>query len=649
MLKFNSMVLSEEWLKERVLKNQAFLSKKMPDVAQLIFGLPVNFNVIVKDGKLDADFGGGGIYNGDAYAVSLSQVQAFEEKPTRIFPDINLSEMSEEAEITAHKYDAKLTKLIGNRVEPETIRKTRHIPLLLMAGLGFGIHLELLLERFEVQNLIILDVPAFFRLSVYYLDWERLFDYYSKPGRSLSFIVHDKLVYEQDLDIAFQELLRNIQQINPGVFYWGYYFEHLQYNPPLRLIEWFNTSPAYQELFHGYFDDELWSLRWTLEKFRKKIPLYYPQKKVPQGSVAFVIGAGPSLDYAIDKIKEYQDKAVIFSCGTAISALQKAGIVPDFHVEIERTKYTYDTLVELDRKFLKQTRLIANNPLWTDCFKLFKKGYMFLKLNDTGALLLEPTGSPIIWHTGPTVTAAGVALAAEFGFEEIYLFGVDLGSKDTESHHSKLTNYYNPQSSLSKSRIDFDLKVPGNFGGEVQTHIWFLNTKYGIEQTIKKKGVKVYNTSDGAKIEGAIPLPIEFFKLERSTDKLTAIKNIEENFDTRYLNMVKPSEALRRLYTDFEFLSEYIKEYAKRFDFSKYYDVVYSFVELTRRLMVIKNSLLYNLIYHNTHRWSQIALGHALSLNGYGLKEFVEEFYMLYYQFLKDASREMKKLMEDFG
>ncbi len=643
------MHITADLLKERVYKNQQILSSKAPGILQIISSPPPNFSVIVKDGKLDADFGGGGIYSGDAYGMSLSQVQAFEEKPIRLFPDISLGESSEDTPVIAHRYGAKIQRLIGNRIEPKPLRETRHIPMLLMVGLGFGIHLELLLERYEVQNLIILDVPAFFRLSLYYLDWERLLQYYSKPGRSLNLIVHDKLIMEQNLDNAFQELLRTIQQLNPGVFYWGYYFEHLRYNPPMRLLEWFSSSPAFQELFHGYFDDELWSLRWTLEKFERKIPLYYPQKKVPAGSVAFVVGAGPSLDYAIDKIREYQDKAVIFSCGTAISALQRAGIVPDFHVEIERTKYTYDTLLELDRDFLKQTRLIANNPLWTDCFKLFKKGYMFLKLNDTGALLLEPTGSPIIWHTGPTVTAAGVALAGEFGFEEVYLFGVDLGSKSLENHHSKLTSYYNPKSFLSKSKIDFDLTVPGNFGGEVRTHRWFLNTKYGIEQTIKKKGIKAYNTSDGAKIEGAVPLPIEFFRLEKATDKATAIRNIEENFDTRYIKLVKPAEALRRLQTEFETLSEFIKEYPKRFDFSKYYDAVQSFVELERKLLVIKNPMLYNLTYHNTHGWSQIALGHALSLGGQEMKEFLEEFYMLYYQFLRDATAEIKRLLEDFG
>ncbi|MEN3027707.1 MAG: hypothetical protein ABDH29_00415, partial [Aquificaceae bacterium] len=60
--------------------------------------------------------------------------------------------------------------------------------------------------------------------------------------------------------------------------------------------------------------------------------------------------------------------------------------------------------------------------------------------------------------------------------------------------------------------MEFDIPIPGNFGGIVYTNQWFAITKYGIEQTIRKKGVKVYNTSDGALIEGAKPLPLEFFK-----------------------------------------------------------------------------------------------------------------------------------------
>ncbi len=644
------MFFTEESVKERLYKNHAFLSKKAPGLLQAISNLPGQFNVIVKDGKLDADLGGGSIYQGDAYATSLSQVQNFEENPLRLFPNVALSSFDEKAKVIAWRYTGKINKLIGNQVvEPKPLRETRHIPLLLMVGLGFGIHLDLLLERYEVQNLIILDIPAFFRLSIYYLDWEKFFEYYSKPGRSFNLIIDDQLILEKDIEKAFSKLFETLLRLNPGVCFWGYYFEHLRYNPPMRVVDWFRDSVAFQEAFHGFFDDELWSLRWTLEKFPKKIPLYYPQKKVPKGSVAFVIGAGPSLDYAIDKIREYKDRAVIFSCGSSITALEKAAIVPDFHVEVERTKATYDMLVEVDRSFLKQTRLIANNPLWTDCFKLFKRGYMFLKLNDTGAKILEATGSPIIWHTGPTVTAAGVALAGEFGFDEVYLFGVDLGAKEVQSHHSKLSNYYNPKSSLSKVNISFDITLPGNFGGEVKTNQWFYNTKYAIEQTIKKKGIRVYNTSDGARIEGAIPLPIEFFNLNGYMKKEEAISAIEENFDTRYINMIKLNPILNKLYTDFETFAEFIKDHPKRFDLKSYHGVVHSFQDLLNKMASFKNVLLYNLLYHNTFQWTQTVVGHALSLQGKEMEDFVSQFYLLYYQFIKEAGKEIKKLLEEFG
>lgn len=49
-----------------------------------------------------------------------------------------------------------------------------------------------------------------------------------------------------------------------------------------------------------------------------------------QGKPAFVISAGPSLDKAIEDIKDLKNKAVIIAVGTALRALLAAGIKPDF-------------------------------------------------------------------------------------------------------------------------------------------------------------------------------------------------------------------------------------------------------------------------------------------------------------------------------
>ncbi|MDW8434509.1 MAG: hypothetical protein RMK35_06865, partial [Aquificaceae bacterium] len=224
------MKFTEESLREMVYKNHEFLSKRAPAILQVMSACQIPFSVNVDaEGKLDADIGGGPIYGGNAYDMSLSQVRNFEEKPTRLFPDLRGYKTALGYNTIAHRYTDELFKMMDDSIEPPPLRETGYIPLLLMVGLGFGFHLKELLEKYEVQNLIILDIPAFFRLSLYTLDWEWVMNYFSVPGRKLDMVVQDKLILEKNLDNAFSDLLKSIQQLNPGVFYWGYYFEHLRY------------------------------------------------------------------------------------------------------------------------------------------------------------------------------------------------------------------------------------------------------------------------------------------------------------------------------------------------------------------------------------------------------------------------------------
>jgi hypothetical protein len=50
---------------------------------------------------------------------------------------------------------------------------------------------------------------------------------------------------------------------------------------------------------------------------------------------AVIVSAGPSLEYALDKLKEIQDKVMIVSVGQALGALHKAGIKPHIVAVIE--------------------------------------------------------------------------------------------------------------------------------------------------------------------------------------------------------------------------------------------------------------------------------------------------------------------------
>lgn len=146
-----------------------------------------------------------------------------------------------------------------------------------------------------------------------------------------------------------------------------------------------------------------------------------------------------------------------------------------------------------------------------------------------------------------------------------------------------------------------------------------------------------------------MPLPIEFFRVEGNFDKQFAIKIIEGNFDTTYIDLVNPAEVLERLYSDFETLTEEAGKYAKKFDGTKLYDVVHGFRVLGGDIASKENRLLYNLLFHNVYQWSRLALGYVLSLEEGERKEFMEFFWDIYLRFLKEAKGEIKKVVEDFG
>lgn len=120
------------------------------------------------------------------------------------------------------------------------------------------------------------------------------------------------------------------------------------------------------EMIQGwvFFDDGIMALAHFLESIKLGVPII--KKNVPldvdiANTPVFIIGNGPSLDQSIEMIKAQQDKAIIISCGSALSALYNYGIDIDFHCEQERIfavaeKIDYYT----PKEYLKKTNVTGD-------------------------------------------------------------------------------------------------------------------------------------------------------------------------------------------------------------------------------------------------------------------------------------------------
>ena len=173
------------------------------------------------------------------------------------------------------------------------------------------------------------------------------------------------ILYEPDLNIlktAFSLVDFSNDILKNNIFITNDFTEACEFiykksnikNTPLLL-----STTAYRELNEEQFNDMVTrlqqevgrytlDLKYTQEKFYPlilKIIGNIPQiiKEVPiaefkdryKGKTAVVVSAGPTLDRNIETIKKYRENVILISVGTAMKALAKNGITPDFLCIIE--------------------------------------------------------------------------------------------------------------------------------------------------------------------------------------------------------------------------------------------------------------------------------------------------------------------------
>jgi len=457
----------------------------------------------------------------------------------------------------SYKYLNKIISLFRSKdLKYSPLKKT--IPLLIIVGLNLGYHLEWILDNYNVKYLVIIEVDEnLANLSLYTLNWEKIFRYFQKDrSRYIKLVIFSSLmnpdISDKELDTITLNLINTVLQ---DVDFFSIDFRFLSYyaNPTIdRFMQKFTDNIEIAYRGWGFFDDEEISIKHTYQNLQNNIKLLHNEVD-PKDIPVFIVGSGPSLDDSIDVIKKHEKNAVIISAGTSLRKLLKNGIKPDIHIEIERTVSTYHALKKqlkgLNQKLLKDTLLVCANPVHPDVFTKFpfKDKGMFLKYNDTGYYgFFEKYGFNSLHFSNPTVTNGALAVAEKLGFRQMYLFGVDFGFKTVEKHHADDTIYYDKEiDEKPDMNINQLKKVKGNFTDFVYTNGIFNFSRIVVERMLNKyKHIKVYNTSDGAFINGTIPLKASELP-QFKTEKKSIVESIHKtSFITPNLN---PQQDLKHL------------------------------------------------------------------------------------------------------
>jgi hypothetical protein len=491
-------------------RNMAAFASVFPGLAHILrqIGTPVSKIVGTREtGDLNLDLGHTLLYGEDAESFAKAQIEEHDRAPIRFYLDPpthtrgDVSHLQDELSIRLWEH----CSTHALRARPK--EASEEGGYLIVYGIGLGLHLETLFEKTDVIAFAVIEEhPEFLLQSFHLLDWGAIFLRMRDRHQEIRFFI------ESDPEILADKVHWYLREPAFGLLDGSFIFRHYSSMALDRAYQLFKEKLPLLPISNGFYEDEYVMLRnGTANLLKYDFDLLEERPRTEKNMPAFIVGSGPSLDAVIPLIREWQDRAVIFSGGTALKPLLEHGIRPDFHCELENTKPPADHLVGLHERFgdFAGITLIASTTVDPRLGALFEHRIFFFRDSVSTTPLWCPDRKGL-FGTAPTCTNTALRMAQLFNLQEIYLFGVDLGTRDSTAHHSKDAIYNSDDQWLNDHQRDpnriMKLEMPANFGGKAYTSVVFHWAQMMMEQTVAVLGrVKVYNCSDGIQVAGTIP------------------------------------------------------------------------------------------------------------------------------------------------
>lgn len=169
----------------------------------------------------------------------------------------------------------------------------------------------------------------------------------------------------------------------------------------------------------------------TASEIYPEIPKTYTEK------TALILGAGPGLEFVLQKIRQNRNDFVLFACDTAFRVLADNKIEADFFVSVDPQAVSF---MHCTMPFSKHTVGIFDlcaNPL---CVRLFaENGNNFFFVSGTHPLTQYAasfSAFPILDTSAGTVAAAALDAAKKLSFKNIGFAGLDFAYTNGKAYAS---------------------------------------------------------------------------------------------------------------------------------------------------------------------------------------------------------------------
>jgi len=509
-------------------KNYTFFAEKNPTVARLMHAGPDPYHVDVTDDFLTiSNTQTGDLCHPeiglDRFAETLGDwtnsawIDLIEARFVRYPNHGEYSQFPEQFQKTMiGRFPGLLQRLQERRINLPTLPNGKRFsnPTVFI-GVFHGLHIDHYLSRTQLCNAAFVEPDlARFILSCYFLDYQDL----DKRFEGLHLHVGDEVpdsmaeLFFSKIEITGAVWIR----VLPG-------YASSQVEPLVRKFRLRWRRP------HDVWIPAEWQIKGfcnAMENIETGSLMLAEQVALSKKSRIAVVGSGPSLTNDLVWLKQHQDQFVIFSAHSAVSALQKHGINPDFQFSLDIYFYDQDILdrVQLDVSIPVVT--VANDL--PDKFKTFAE---VLRLPEEGGVY-PVTFKSVVPFLTPTTGNMALGFACWCEPEEIYLFGLDFGYRQAVQTHVVGSSAYETEAENKAATGSGHLPVEANFGGaDVVTQSYFNLARMTASLPIARVDgqVAVFNCSDGSRIEGAAPCHTNEIEL-RSYDKSKDVDLIRSMF-----------------------------------------------------------------------------------------------------------------------
>ncbi len=512
---------------ERLKTNLAALKTRAPHLHARLSALrKVHAELLIaEDGSIDLALMGQRFYGGDAAVHAQRQLDTFFAKPLRNYmnrPDP--SKLKGTVGDFCKRMERRMavagmeTKMTAN---PDAAR------FLVLFGVGLGCHVAEAIERSDAKVVILIEPNLeVLHHSLRVVDWDDILQRAGDAGRNLHFMV------DSDAAHIAANVCNIVRRNNPALLDGTYLYMHYPSSILAQAYDMVRRDLYLTLTGLGYFEDEIIMTENAAANIGRGgvrvLSQYLPKREEP----FFVVGSGPSVEKDLPFLRAHADRAVICSIGTSLRAVLAAGIRPDFHVEVENTEDTADALAASCEGFnLDGVRLLGSLTVHPRVAATFFESVLFFRERISTTKLLGGGFEPLR-PSGRTVANAALSGALRLGFREIYLFGIDMGTKVEGRFHAADTIYETGALDDPGTAAE---PHPGNFGGEstainARRGMPVLNwSRHMFESLLTANpSITVYNCSDGTRIAGTIPkvsravvlpeAPIDRERLAREVD-----------------------------------------------------------------------------------------------------------------------------------